>query len=211
MNEDVKLAVGVLEKRIQERLDHRKRVRRRILEDCQEDVQIDKDIAGCIAGIRGLGRDPEGISTAISAASKQNAVNALVAGRNAVNTAYALLKEDYGIIDEPNDDDFANNLRPEMPKIADIILERLKLNDADGSKSAPIRSHILETYDTDIHEKTVGMTLYRLSQEQPPLVHRIGRVWYYGPPPLPEESEDVALPVTSTTGGPENGNSDGQL
>jgi hypothetical protein len=66
-----------------------------------------------------------------------------------------------------------------MPRIRDIVLERLKAAEKNGTRAAPIREYIRTTYGKDIHEKTVGMTLYRLANEK--LAHRIGITWFYGP------------------------------
>jgi hypothetical protein len=66
-----------------------------------------------------------------------------------------------------------------MPRIRDIVIERLKAAEKNGTRAAPIREHIRSTYGKDIHEKTVGMTLYRLANEK--LAHRIGITWFFGP------------------------------
>ena len=67
---------------------------------------------------------------------------------------------------------------PAMPRVSDIILDRLKSAGAKGSKAAPIQDYIERTYGTKIHDKTVGMTLYRLSREDPPKVRREGHTWF---------------------------------
>lgn len=182
MIDPAKIAAETLEKRAKEFLAERVMVRRRLLEDAIKDQQIEKDFAGCLAGMRALGFEPENISNPPPPPAKQPAIQSFLQGRNSIVAAYNALKADYGITDDLGDDaDVGADLRPEMPKIADIILDRLKLAGEDGSKSAAIRRYILDTYDADIHEKTVGMTLYRLSQENPPLVHRMGHVWFFGP------------------------------
>ena len=63
-----------------------------------------------------------------------------------------------------------------MPRIADIIMDRLNIAGPSGSKSAGIRQFILDTYDADIHDKTVSMTLNRLLKEG--LVRREGHIWF---------------------------------
>lgn len=85
-----------------------------------------------------------------------------------------------------------------MPRIRDVILERLKSAGSGGTRAAPIRQYIKEKYGRDIHEKTVGMTLYRLASDK--LVHRIGITWFFGPEgpgmqdpgaPTPGSQEDL--------------------
>jgi hypothetical protein len=65
---------------------------------------------------------------------------------------------------------------PSRPPIKDIVLDRLKTAGPKGSKAAPIRDHIERVYGEKIHEKTVGMTLYRLAKDG--LVRREGRTWF---------------------------------
>jgi hypothetical protein len=67
--------------------------------------------------------------------------------------------------------------RPVMPRIRDIVLDRLKEAGESGSKAAPIQAFIQATYGQAIHDKTVGMTLYRLQREN--LVRREGHIWFY--------------------------------
>lgn len=63
-----------------------------------------------------------------------------------------------------------------MPRVSDIVLDRLKKASEKGSKAAPIQTYIESTYGKKIHDKTVGMTLYRLQKEG--LVRRDGHTWF---------------------------------
>ena len=65
---------------------------------------------------------------------------------------------------------------PARPAIRDIVLDRLKAAGAKGDGATAIRQFIERVYDDKIHEKTVGMTLYRLAQDG--LVRREGRTWF---------------------------------
>lgn len=65
---------------------------------------------------------------------------------------------------------------PEMPRISDVVLDRLKAAGSKGTKAAPIQSYIENTYGKKIHDKTVGMTLYRLAKDE--LVRRDGHTWF---------------------------------
>ena len=78
-----------------------------------------------------------------------------------------------------------------MPKIRDIVLDQLRAAGDSGQKAAPIQNYIEESYHTQLHEKTVGMTLWRLSKEG--VVHRRGQTWFFGPQeeqPLPASTEN---------------------
>jgi hypothetical protein len=63
--------------------------------------------------------------------------------------------------------------------IRELVLERLKLAFPEGLKAADIRAHIEALRGTELHEKTVGMTLYRLSLDG--AVSRTGRTWFFVP------------------------------
>jgi hypothetical protein len=78
--------------------------------------------------------------------------------------------------------------RPQIPKIQDILLMRLQDAGESGSKAAPLRQYIEDTYNIEIHEKTVGMTLYRLLRKG--LVRRQGHVWFF----VSQETEDTKKP-----------------
>lgn len=173
----LRIAADTLENRAKELLAERRIVRRRLIEDSLRDRQIEIDHGGCIAGIRALGLEPNESATSVWPANKQPSISALVSGRNAIITAHAGLKSVYNIDEEISDGTESElELRAEMPRIADIILEQLSIAAESGSKAAAIRRHILDAYKTDIHEKTVGMTLYRLLKDQQ--VRRDGHVWY---------------------------------
>ena len=66
-----------------------------------------------------------------------------------------------------------------QPKVRDAVLDRLRIMAPEGQKAAALRLHLDISHSMRLHEKTVGMTLYRLSQEG--LVHRKGQTWFYGP------------------------------
>jgi len=66
--------------------------------------------------------------------------------------------------------------KKEVPTINEMILDRLKVAGATGSKAAPIREWIKKTHNIEIHEKTVGMSLYRLLKKD--RVRRDGHTWF---------------------------------
>jgi len=78
------------------------------------------------------------------------------------------------------------------PPLREAVLNQLKLAGGTGSKAAPLREYFEKTYGVIIHEKTAGMTLYRLSQEN--LVHRDGHTWFFGPGSAGAGNPGVAAP-----------------
>jgi hypothetical protein len=79
----------------------------------------------------------------------------------------------------------------ERPRIRDRILDHLK-SVGRGLKAAEIREYLLAGHGIKTHEKTVGMTLYRLSQEG--LVRRDGRTWFFVPPEAETKSPGGSAP-----------------
>jgi hypothetical protein len=67
----------------------------------------------------------------------------------------------------------------EPPSVRETVLERLKLAGDKGLKAADVRQYYEDTFSAKLHEKTIGMTLYRLSKEN--LARREGRTWFYAP------------------------------
>jgi hypothetical protein len=68
---------------------------------------------------------------------------------------------------------------PSRPTVAEIVLDRLKEAGDSGSKATPIRQYLRDRYQLEVHEKTVGMSLYRLLKKG--LVRRDGRIWFFVP------------------------------
>jgi hypothetical protein len=60
--------------------------------------------------------------------------------------------------------------------IREAVLDQLKMAGDKGMKAGPLRRIIENMIGRQLHYKTVGMTLYRLSEKG--LVRRIGFVWY---------------------------------
>jgi hypothetical protein len=82
--------------------------------------------------------------------------------------------------------------KPEAPKIRNLTIDRLKAAGDAGTKAAVIREFIEKTYNFQIHEKTVGMTLYRLSLDK--RARREGHTWFFVPPPAATENPGVSAP-----------------
>ena len=180
MSDPLEIAVNALEEKAKELLNERTSVRRRLLEDAVRDVEIDRDIAGCIAGAQALGFPfnlPKGDTLS---QQQQSAMQQFTNSRHALAGTAKLLAPLYNAA-EIDGDEFDDNApsSPEMPRIADIVLEQLRLAGNAGTKAADIRRYILNTYNADIHEKTVGMTLYRLQKEEK--VRREGHTWFLAP------------------------------
>ena len=62
------------------------------------------------------------------------------------------------------------------PKIKDAILDYLRAVGDSGATARQLRQHLFDAYRLNVHEKTPGMTLYRLLKEG--LVRRDGRTWF---------------------------------
>jgi hypothetical protein len=63
----------------------------------------------------------------------------------------------------------------ETPKVAEAILEFLTERNGQGAKVADVKAYLETRGIMGIHEKTPGMTLYRLSKQTPPHARREGR------------------------------------
>lgn len=67
----------------------------------------------------------------------------------------------------------------EPPPLREFLLGQLQQIGSTGGKAAGLRALYEQTFAKKIHEKTVGMTLYRLLKQGE--VHRDGHTWFYGP------------------------------
>ena len=88
----------------------------------------------------------------------------------------------------------AKDNKKTRPPIRELVLERTKGLSPNGLKAAEIREFIEKTYPNSgkLHEKTVGMTLYRLLQDG--LVRREGHTWFFAPPKAEAKNPGVAAP-----------------
>jgi hypothetical protein len=68
------------------------------------------------------------------------------------------------------------------PSVRETVLGHLKLVGRSGAKAHAIREAYEQQFGAKLHEKTIGMTLYRLSKEIPPLARREGRTWFFVQP-----------------------------
>ncbi|CAN5196223.1 hypothetical protein BH10PSE11_BH10PSE11_36170 [soil metagenome] len=83
-------------------------------------------------------------------------------------------------LDEEDLDDpqFENVETPQS--VREFTLDSLKFAGTGGAKAADIRSAYEASRNVKLHDKTIGMTLYRLSKDN--LVRRDGRTWFFIPP-----------------------------
>lgn len=81
------------------------------------------------------------------------------------------------------------------PTLKDFILERLRLAGGEGAKAANLREMFERASGETIHEKTVGMTLYRMSKDR--LVTRDGHTWFIADTP---KGAEVVNPGGETPG-----------
>ncbi|MCK1606341.1 hypothetical protein IVB02_34360 [Bradyrhizobium sp. 166] len=81
------------------------------------------------------------------------------------------------------------------PSIRDLILLYLKQAGAKGEKASQMRRRVEIFLNRQIHYKTIGMSLYRLSKETPPMVRREGQTWF-----LVTSAAETKDPGASTPG-----------
>lgn len=81
------------------------------------------------------------------------------------------------------------------PRVRDAILERLKFAGPRGLRASELRQYYENAFATILHEKTIGMTLYRLSKEE--RVRREGRTWFYVPPDGEVQNPNIEAPQMS--------------
>ncbi len=153
----------------------------------QEIIQQDGRMTDCYAGLRVLGFDVfvDGVWNDL-AATFGDEVGQLISTQLAREVAeFTQQLEGAGeayqdLVAEPSI--ASNQTPPPMPTISKIATERLREAGELGTKAAAIREFILRTYGRHVHEKTVGMSLYRLSQQSPPVARREGHTWFFVPP-----------------------------
>src|SRR5258708_4076122 len=175
MTDITKYGIDALQNKAKELIEERDEQRRKLLESAYRDWIIERDLNGCAAGARALGAEID-LSGGVSIpAAKQAAMNQFLVNRAQIGSLYPQLRAEFGIEDD-NEDDTVDASRPDMPRVADIILERLQVTADEGCKAADIRRFIYRTYKSDIHEKTVGMTLNRMQAAGQ--VRRDGRSWF---------------------------------
>ncbi len=80
------------------------------------------------------------------------------------------------------------------PSIRELILMYLKAAGAAGIKAALLRRKVETFLNRQIHYKTIGMSLYRLSKETPPLARRDGLIWYFVPTGTETKNPGAATP-----------------
>jgi hypothetical protein len=111
-------------------------------------------------------------------------------------TADAEFEEGSGGVDEMPPEGDGTISESVSPKISDAILEYLKIKGDSGAKVGDIKEYLSSTYNLETHEKTPGMTLYRLSQQTPPLARRVGRTWFF----IPSDGSESKNPGAGTPG-----------
>jgi len=81
-------------------------------------------------------------------------------------------------------------------RISDLILEHLRQAGDKGTTANAIRSWLLNVHGISTHEKTPGMTLYRLSKQGS--VTRNGRTWFLSSAPAEKGNpgSEPGLPKT---------------
>ena len=102
------------------------------------------------------------------------------------------------IIEEVSSKKQENKNDSGRPTVKVVSLNLLEGAGVKGIKAERIRDYIDRTYGLAVHEKTVGMTLYRLSLEN--LAHRVGHTWFFGPAKTETKDPGVGTPGSGNDG-----------
>ena len=82
------------------------------------------------------------------------------------------------------------------PRISEMILEFLQTRGMEGARVGVIKEYIQKTYDIEMHDKTPGMTLFRLQKQN--RVVRHGRIWFFVPAAKSGEAETPGADTPGT-------------
>jgi hypothetical protein len=116
------------------------------------------------------------------------------------------VKKEYGadlarLIEEGDGDADEVPQVPSLPgatsTVREMVLDRVRAAGGNGVKAAEIRAFLESAHKMDIHEKTVGMTLYRLLKQR--LVGRKGHIWFIAPQRAETVNPGVAAPGSEET------------
>lgn len=150
-------------------IDERHSIQIEITELNRRNLRIDQELADCAAAARLFGATAQEIENQIE---------------KATNESQEIDRMDRAVTRAIRTGAVGPATPSQMPKIKDIVLDRLRAAGPSGTKAAQIREFIDMMYGSDanpIHEKTVGMSLYRLLKQG--LAHRRGLIWIFGPDP----------------------------
>ncbi|MBI5261632.1 MAG: hypothetical protein HY852_07425 [Bradyrhizobium sp.] len=156
---------------------HERRHQLKIAEDATAAAKVQADkISDIESGLRGMGYDvsDNAVWKALLDEVREDIKQRVVAGpQPASASSYVVIEH------QPQESPSPST--PKMPKIQGILLDRLQEAGEKGSKASPMRQFIEDKYRIKIHDKTVGMTLYRMLTKG--LVRREGHTWFFVPPP----------------------------
>jgi hypothetical protein len=82
----------------------------------------------------------------------------------------------------------------ESPTVRDFVLGELIAAGAQGRKASELRAEFDRLFSRQLHEKTMGMTLYRLSEKG--RARREGRTWFF----VPQQDANTKNPGAGTPG-----------
>lgn len=78
------------------------------------------------------------------------------------------------------------------PSVREIAIEQLKRAGEAGSRASTVRQVAESILKKKLHEKTVGMTLYRLSKDG--IARRQGQIWFFVPPKVEAKNPGGSAP-----------------
>lgn len=173
-------ALRVIEDRLRELRNEHERLTKEMFDFVRKRDRVEREIEDCMAAARVFGgeepakRMDEAVSYALNNAVFRATRNALV-----------------------------HHVRPEWPRsrkvlFKDAALRVLRDVHPEGLKAAEVRERVSAQYGLDSHEKTAGMTLYRLKKEG--LVRRDGFTWFFVPPSQREAQSAQEDPDDAASG-----------
>lgn len=121
-------------------------------------------------------------------------INAIIPDPDAVPPAVGPVVPTSEPEPEPQHDAHADS----EPSIREMVIESLRKAFPMGRIASDIRRAIESRRKTKLHDKTIGMTLYRLSQAEPPMARREGTTWFFVPPD--EEKKNPGAPTPGQNG-----------
>ena len=180
---DVAAVIGMLARVI--RIDEANKIDRAMIADLTKAVaERGVERAKYVTGIGAFGFDMAGnevwvrVRSGIGDAAYDKAIAiSKTSPKPALKMAPPVEDDDDASPPDGDSDDGPAEAERDVPKVRDAILDYLlSLPEGQGAQVPAIKNYLAQTFKIETHEKTPGMTLYRLSKDE--LVRRDGRTWF---------------------------------
>ena len=128
---------------------------------------------------------------------REKELNRIVANAKAAGELFGVeLETPDDVIRQSEHSAIRRHTENQVPTIRELTVEWLKTAGDSGIKAATIRQQIESKYHINLHDKTVGMTLWRLSQDG--LARREGHTWFFVPPTAETENPGGEAPGSNS-------------